>query len=170
MRVLHLAVILSLFAPAAAVAQDATDPMLELARKLRVQAEQMRGQLPPADIAEMLKQADETEAGAKGGAFNAPPPPPPGLAQRIQEAHGGRLEWLGRETVCAGYSWENYRTYRLRTGDSDPERDALCQTAYRHWEDYFLTIRNGGGSAKAEASLAAYDRAAQEAVDFYNRR
>jgi hypothetical protein len=174
MRVLHLAAILSLLAPTAfapaALAQNNTDQMLELARKVRAQAEQMKGQLPPEDIAEMLKQADELEAGARDGAFNAPPPPPPGLAQRIADAHGGRLDWLARETVCTGYSWENYRTFRLTTGDRDAERDALCRTAYGHWADYFRITRDGGGTAQGDPHLAAYDRAAQAAVDFYQRR
>lgn len=170
MRILHLALVLSLLAPAAAHAQDATQPMLEMAKKIRAQAEQMKGQLPPEDIAEMLKQADEIEQGAKAGGFNAPPPPPPGVAQRIADAHGGRLEWLRTETACAGYDRENYTTYRLTTGDRDAERDVLCRKAFGYWAEYFRVTVNGGGTAAGDPLLIAYDKAAQAAVDFYERR
>jgi len=40
MRIVHLALVLSLLAPAgAATAQDQTQPMIELARKMRAQAD-----------------------------------------------------------------------------------------------------------------------------------
>ena len=52
----------------------------------------------------------------------------------------------------------------------DIERDRLCRTAFAHFEKYFLTARNGGGSAASEPHLEAYDRAAQAAVDYYGRK
>lgn len=169
MRLLHLALLLSLLAPAgAATAQDQTQPMIALARKMREDAEKMRGSLPDADIAEMLKQADEIEQGAKDGAFNAPPPPEPTLSKRIADAHGGRLEWLAREEACVGYAWETYKTFAFTPGQVT-ERDRLCRAAYAHWDRYFVMVRDGSGSAAADPHLAAYDKAAQAAVDYFNK-
>jgi hypothetical protein len=169
-RVLHLAVILSLIAPAAAPAQDATAQMIEMAQKIRAQAAQMKDQLPPEDIADMLSQADQLEKDARAGGFNAPPPPPPGVAQRIADAHGGRLEWLRTEAACAGYDRENYTTYRLTTGDRDAERDVLCRKAFDYWQRYFKATVSGGGTAAGDPLLIEYDKAARAAVDFYERR
>ncbi|NEX93193.1 hypothetical protein [Caulobacter sp. 17J65-9] len=160
-------------AAALALSADTTAQMVEIARQMRVTAEQMRGQLPPEEIAEMLASADQIERDALAGAYAAPTPAAATSADpaaRIMAEHDGRTEWLARETACTGYSWENYRTFRLSTGDRDAERDKLCQVAYRHWEDYFLTVRNGGGTAKAAPALEAYDAAAHAAVDFYERR
>jgi hypothetical protein len=169
MRILHLALVLSLLAPVgAATAQDQTQPMIELARKMRAQAEQMKGSLPPEEIAEMLKQADEIEEGARAGGFNAPPPPAPTLSQRIADAHEGRLDWLHGKEACVGYSWESYRTFSFTPGVVT-ERDRLCRTAYGHWDKYFTQTRDGAGSAATEPHLAAYDKAAQAAVDYFNK-
>ena len=170
LRLLPFALALALVFPSAAAAQDNAQQMLEMAKRVRATAEQMKDSLSPEEIADMLKQADEIEQGAREGAFTAPPPPPPSLAQRIADAHGGRLEWLRTETACAGYDRENFRTYRLSTGDRDAERDVLCRAAYEAWEAYFRTTVNGGGTAAGDPLLAAYDRAAQAAVDFYERR
>lgn len=168
MRIVHLALVLSLLAPAgAATAQDQTQPMIELARKMRAQAEQMKGSLPSEDIAEMLKQADEIEEGARAGGFNAPPPEVT-LSQRIADAHEGRLDWLFGKAACVGYGWETYKTFAFTPGVVT-ERDRLCRVAYAHWDKYFTLTRDGAGSAAAEPHLAAYDKAAQAAVDFYEK-
>jgi len=170
MRCFTLGLLLALSTPAFAHAQDNSQQMREVVAQMRATAAQMKGQLPPEDIAEMLRSADEMEKGIKDGAFAAPPPPAPDLAGRIAAAHGGRLDWLMGQPACVGYMWENWRTFRLKSGDRDAARDALCQKAFSHYEEYFLTTRSGGDKAKAERALAAYDQAAQEAVDFFNRK
>ena len=102
MRLLHLAIALTLVAPAAAQAQGSRQQMLDLAKQTRATAEQMKGQLPPEEIADMLRQADEIEQGAREGGFDAPASAEPeAVATRIANAHGGRLDWLAREV--AGY-------------------------------------------------------------------
>ncbi|HKP80024.1 MAG TPA: hypothetical protein VJU34_12955 [Phenylobacterium sp.] len=168
MRLVTLAVALTLIA-APVAAQDTSQKMLDLARQLRAQAAQMKDSLPPEDVADLLRQAEELEQGVRDGGFSAPvSSEPAGVAKRIADAHGGRLDWLAVETACVGYSWENHRTFVSNYGDA--ERDRLCRTAYAHYADYFLTARNGGGTALSDPPLAAYDRAAQAAVDYYARK
>lgn len=167
MRLVHLAVALTLTAaPAAAFAQDTSQKMLDLARQLRSQAAQMKDSLPAEDVADLLRQAEEIEQGVRDGGYSAPAAAEPvSVAKRISDAHGGRLDWLARETACVGYSWENHRTFVSNYGD--PQRDSLCRTAYAHYAEYFLTARDGAGSARTDPMLEAYDRAAQAAVDYY---
>lgn len=169
MRLLHLALAFALVAAPAAQAQDTPQKMLDLARQLRAQAAQMKGSLPPEDVADLLRQAEEIEQGVRDGGYSAPVAvEPPSLAKRIADAHGGRLDWLAHEVACVGYAWENYRTFVSNYGD--PERDRLCRIAYGHYANYFLTARDGAGSAKTDPLLAAYDEAAKAAVDYYARR
>ncbi|TAJ72389.1 MAG: hypothetical protein EPO51_09805 [Phenylobacterium sp.] len=169
MRLLHLAVVLTLLTPAIGHAQDTPQKMLDLARQIRAQAAQMKDSLPPEDVADLIRQAEEIEQGVKDGGYSAPVAPEPvSLAKRIAEAHGGRLDWLARETACVGYSWENHRTFVSNYGD--PRRDALCRTAYGHYAEYFRIARDGGGTVRSDPPLAAYDKAAQAAVDYYERK
>jgi hypothetical protein len=169
MRLLHLAMVLILLTPAIGRAQDNSQKMLDLARQLRAQAVQMKDSLPPEDVADLIRQAEEIEQGVKDGGYSAPvSSEPASLAKRITDAHGGRLDWLAHETACVGYSWENHRTFVSNYGD--PPRDALCRTAYGHYAEYFRIARDGGGTARSDPALAAYDKAAQAAVDYYLRK
>lgn len=169
MRIVHLALAMTLIAAPAAQAQDTPQKMMDLVRQLRAQAAEMKGKLPPEDIADILRQADELEQGVKDGGFSAPVAvEAPSVAKQIADAHEGRVDWLARETACVGYSWENHRTFVSNYGD--PERDRLCRTAYAHYADYFVTLRDGGPAAAYEPKLAAYDRAATAAVAHYARK
>ena len=169
MRLLPFALVLALLAPASAQSQGTTQQMLDIARQLRAQAAQMKCQLPPEDIADLIQQAEQIEKDARDGGYAAPVTQPPvSLSQRIADAHNGRLDWLDGEPACVGYSWENHRTFVSNYGDA--KRDALCRTAFSHYERYFLAARNGAGSAATDPLLAAYDKAAQAAVAYYGRR
>lgn len=170
MRLLALGVLLAMSTPAVAHAQGNSQQMRDMVAQMRATAAQMKGQLPPEDIAEMLRSADEIEKGIKDGAYAAPAPAAPDLTARIAAAHQGKLDWLMGEPACVGYMWENWRTFRLQSGDRDAQRDLLCRKAFSSYEDYFLTTRNGGDRAHAMRALAAYDKAAQEAVDFFERK
>lgn len=164
---LALALALSLVA-APALAQDTSQKMLDMARQIRAQAAQMKDTLSPEDHADMLAQAAQIEQDVRDGGFSAPVAQEPvTLSKRIADAHQGRLDWLDGEAACVGYGWENHKRFVSNYGD--PERDRLCRTAFAHFERYFLTVREGGGSAAAEPHLEAYDRAAQAAVDYYAR-
>jgi len=168
MRLLHLAVALTLIA-APAAAQDTSQKMLDLARQLRAQAAQMKDSLPPEDVADLISQAEQIEKDVRDGGFSVPvAQEAPSLAKRIADAHGGRLDWLAHEAACVGYAWENHATFVSNYGD--PERDRLCRTAYAHYAKYFLTARDGGAASVYEPELAAYDKAAQAAVDYYARK
>ncbi len=158
--------------PVAGFAQDNADAMRAVAAQLREQAVQMKGQLSAEDIADMLRSAEEIEAGIASGAYDAPPPVPHETVEdRILREHDGRLDWLARETVCAGFSWEVVDTHRLTTGDRDAEREVLCRRAYRNFRTWFYLQRDHPGpNAQATAALAAYDEAAYEAVSFYEQR
>lgn len=165
---LALALVLSLFA-APALAQSTPQKMLDMARQIRAQAAQMKDTLSPEDYADMLAQAEQVEQDVRDGGFSVPVAAEPvTLAKRIADAHQGRLDWLDGEAACVGYGWENHRTFVSNYGDA--ERDRLCRAAFAHFEKYFLITRNGGGSAAGEPHLAAYDRAAQVAVDYYARK
>lgn len=168
MRLLPLAIALTLLATPAA-AQDTSQKMLDLARQLRTQAAQMKDQLPPEDIADLISQAEQIEKDVRDGGFSVPVAQEPvSVAKRIADAHQGRLDWLDGEAACVGYGWENHKRFVSNYGD--PERDRLCRTAFAHYETYFLTARNGGGSAASDPHLEAYDRAAQAAMDYYARK
>jgi hypothetical protein len=168
LRLLPLAIALSLFV-APAVAQDTPQKMLDIARQLRTQAAQMKDQLSAEDVADLISQAEQIEKDVRDGGFSVPVAQEPmTISRRIAAAHEGRLDWLFGKAACVGYGWENHRTFVSNYGD--PERDRLCRTAFAHYETYFLTARNGGGSAASDPHLEAYDRAAQAAVDYYERK
>lgn len=168
MRLLPFAIALSLFAVPAA-AQNTSQQMLDLARQLRAQAAQMKDQLPPEDVADLISQAEQIEKDVRDGGFSVPVAKEPvSVSKRIADAHQGRLDWLDGEAACVGYGWENHKRFVSNYGD--PERDRLCRTAFAHYETYFLTARNGAGSATTDPLLQAYDRAAQAAVDYYARK
>jgi hypothetical protein len=168
MRLLHLAIALTLIAVPAA-AQDTPQTMLDLARQLRAQAAQMKDSLPAEDVADLIRQAEEIEQGVKDGGYSAPVAQERvSVAKRLSDAHGGRVDWLARETACVGYSWENHRTFVSNYGDA--ERDRLCREAYAHYATYFLTLRDGGPASRYEPALEAYDQAAQAAVAYYARK
>lgn len=167
MRFLHLAVALTLLAAPAAQAQDTPQKMLDLARQLRTQAAQMKDSLPPEDVADLISQAEQIEKDVRDGGFSVPVAQERiSVAKRISDDHGGRLDWLARETACVGYMWENHRTFVSNYGDA--ERDRLCREAYAHYAKYFLTARDGGAASVYEPELEAYDRAAQAAVAYYS--
>lgn len=107
-------------APCAALSQDNTDAMRALAAQLRQQALQMKGQLP-AQEADMLHFAEEIESNLADGLYKAAPVERnETVAERIACEHGGRVDWLAREPVCTGYSWENVDTFRLRDAIAAP--------------------------------------------------
>lgn len=171
MRLRHLALIFvlsapSLLGPSAALAQGSSQQMLNLAKQLRAQAEQMKDSLPPEDIASLISQAEEIEQGVRDGGYSTPVAAEPvSVSKRIADAHQGRLDWLDGEAACVGYGWENHRTFKSNYGDA--KRDELCRAAFARYEEYFRKARNGAGSAATDPLLEAYDRAAQAAVDYY---
>ncbi|MBX3485392.1 hypothetical protein [Phenylobacterium sp.] len=166
MRLSPLVLALGLLA-APASAQDTPQKMLDMARQVRAQAEQLRAHLSPEDYADMLAQAAQIEQDVRDGGFSAPVAREPvTLSKRIADAHQGRLDWLDGEAACVGYGWENHRTFVSNYGD--PERDRLCRKAFAHFETYFRITRDGAGAG--EPHLAAYDEAARAAVDYYAAR
>jgi hypothetical protein len=168
LRLLPLALALSLFA-APALAQDTPQKMLDLARQLRAQAAQMKDQLPPEDVADLIRQAEELEQGVRDGGFSAPVAKEPvSVSKRIADAHQGRLNWLWGLEACVGYDWDNYETFVSNYGDA--ERDRLCRTAFAHYKTYFLIVRSGGGNVAGDPHLEAYDQAAQAAVAYFDRK
>ena len=168
MRLLPLAIALSLFA-APAAPQNTSQQMLDLARQLRAQAAQLKDQLPREDVADLISQAEQIEKDVRDGGFSVPVAKEPvSVSKRIADSHQGRLDWLDGEAACVGYGWENHKRFVSNYGD--PERDRLCRTAFAHYETYFLTARNDAGSAATDPLLEAYDRAAQAAVDYHARK
>ena len=174
MRVLHLALIAALIAallaPAAASAQSTAQRMLDMAKQIRASADQLKDSLPAEDRAQMIQQAEEIEQAVRDGAYAgaADAKKEPSLSERIAGAHGGRLEWLAAEAACAGYTQENYLTFRYSSAIN--ERDTHCRNAYGHWATYLRVTRNGGGAEAAEQALFYYDAAARRAVDFHGRK
>lgn len=169
MRALRLALLVAtLLAPAAvptvAAAQNTAQHMLESARQIRANAEKLKDRMPAETVAQMLKQADDIEAGVGRGDYGplgAPAPPkPPTLAEKLMAEHG-RLEWLSAHGACAGYTHENYRTFRYSQAIND--LDAHCRNAFGHWGTYERVNRDGQTEA-AEQALFYYDAAARRAV------
>lgn len=146
---------------------QASPDMAQVIRQMRETAERMRGQLPPEDIAEMLRNADELERENRKGSFApvAAPASPP-IIVHMEKVHGAIFEWLMRTTTCAGYQWENWRTYDITTGAHIAERNAGCKRAFSLYERYFIAARNSD-QRTALPLLAEYDRAAHEIVDAY---
>ena len=166
----------AMFTPAAA--QENAQAMHAAAEQLRATAKQMRDQLSAAEIAEMLRSADEIDQSIAEGAFSAAPVTLPSQAsgtppiiEQIRSEHGGRLDWLAREVACAGFIWETADYFKMQTGDRDDERNALCAAAWREFRTYFIMARDEGGyPPDALAALERYEHAAHAAVDFYERR
>ena len=161
----------AMLAAAPLSAQDNGAAMADVIRQMRATADRMEGQLSAEEIAEMRRSADELERENRKGGFRAPParPDPSDVAGRISAEHGGKVDWLDQLPACVGYGWENYRTFRLKSGDRDAERDVLCQRAFGHYADYMAKQRSGD-FAGSRISLDAYDKAAHGAVDFFERR
>ena len=175
MRILQFAPILALalaalLGPGAASAQSTADQMLAMAKQIRASADQLKATLPAEDLAQMIKQAEEIEQAVRDGAYAGAvaPPKEPSLSERILAAHGGRLEWLAAEAACAGYTQENYLTFRFSSAIN--ERDTQCRNAYGHWATYLRVTRNGEGAEAAEQALFYYDAAARRAVEFHGRK
>jgi len=168
MRLLHLAIALTLIA-APAAAQDTPQKMLDLARQIRAQAAQMKDSLSPEEAADMISQAEQIEKDVRDGGFSVPVAQERvSVAKRLSDAHGGRVDWLAHEAACVGYAWENYRTFVSNFGDAEQHR--LCRTAYAHYAEYFVTQRDGGPASRYEPALEAYGKAAQAAVAYYGRK
>jgi hypothetical protein len=166
MRALHLALALTLVLGPAAAAQSTAQKMLDMAQKIRAQAEQMKDSLPAEDRAQMIQQAEEIEQAVRDGAYAAEPAKTePTLSERMLAEHDGRLEWLTHTGACAGYTQETYLTFRYAAAGS--ERDTVCRTAYGHWATFIRLLRDGQGSEEADKALYYYDAAAKRAVAAY---
>ena len=166
-KVAVLASLYFAFAAPQALARNGA-AMADVIRQMRATADRMEGRLPAEEIAEMRRSADELEREDRKGAFAAPRTgiDPGDVAGRIAAEHGGKVDWLDQLPACVGYGWENYRTFRLKSGDRDAERDNLCRRAFGHLADYRAKQRSGD-FAGSRLSLDAYDKAAHAAVDFF---
>lgn len=160
----------ALLAAPSVLAQDNSAAMADVIRQMRATADQMEGQLSAEEIAEMRRSADELERENRKGAFRAAPVrvDPGDVAGRLVREHS-KVDWLDQLPACVGYGWENYRTFRLKSGDRDAERDILCQRAFGHYADH-MAKQQRGDFAGSRVSLEAYDKAAHAAVDFFERR
>lgn len=173
MRILQVAPALALTIAAllgggSAAAQSTAEQMLAMAKQIRTSADQLKASLPAENLAQMIKQAEEIEQAVRDGAYAAAPAKAPSLSERILAAHGGRLEWLAAEAACAGYTQENYLTFRYSSAIN--ERDTHCRNAYGHWATYLRVTRNGEGAETSEQALFYYDAAARRAVEAYGRK
>ena len=166
MRALHLALIAALLAPASAGAQSAAQQMLDMAKQIRTSAEQQRKHLPADAYAQMIEQAAEIERSVAAGDFAgvATPKKEPTNAERIMAEHG-RLDWLMGKPACAGYTLENYSTFRFDRAIND--RDSHCRNAFGHYAAYLNWTRDPKGAEAAETSLFYYDAAARRAVQHH---
>lgn len=109
----------AMFTPAAA--QENVQAMDGAAEHLRATATQMRSQLSAAEIAEMLRSAEEIEQRIAEWGFStarltsmsqgskAPP-----LSEKIRSEHERRLDWLARGwLISASYGeWPTTSKYR----------------------------------------------------------
>lgn len=170
MRLATLALIAALAAPAApAQAQSTAESMLAMAKQIRASAEQLRGKMPDADLAQMIKQAEEIEQAVADGQYSDAPAPPKEktLAERLMAEHG-RLDWLATKAACAGYTQENYATFRYSSATND--RDTHCRNAYGHFATYLRYARDGNAAEGAAQALFYYDAAARRAVEHHGER
>lgn len=167
---MHLRLCAPLMAAAAMIAaapvasaQPQTERILAAAKQLRVNAEQLKATLPPEARAEMLRQADAMEKEALGGGYRAydNQPKPPTLAEELMAEHG-RLEWLTPNGACAGYTLENFDTFRFQPQIND--QDSHCGNAYRHYASYLHHAKTPAGAEFAAQSLFYYDAAARRAA------
>lgn len=174
MRALHIALIAALAGvPTAAFAQSAAQQMLDSAAKLRANVETLKATLPPDVQAQMLKQAAEIEKQVRDGVYgklDAPAPVSTGLdknvAERLMREHG-RLDWLTPKAACAGYTLQNYTTFRYSPAIND--RDSHCRNAYGHYATYLRVTKAGEEKQFAEQALFYYDAAAKRAVALVGR-
>ena len=65
-------------------------------------------------------------------------------------AEHGRLDWIATKAACAGYTQENYLTWRHSAPDRT-ELDQHCKNAYGHWATYLRVTRNGGETINSNA-------------------
>ncbi|PZQ56445.1 MAG: hypothetical protein DI570_20800 [Phenylobacterium zucineum] len=170
MRLLHLALIATLLAPGAAAAQSVAQQMLKQAGQLRANVEKLGDKLPAETRAQMLKQAGDLEQSVRNGDFGPLDAPGPPKEQTVAEkilAERGRLDWLMSEPACAGYTQENFDTFRYSQAIND--RDAHCRNAHGHWASYLRYSRDPLAAEGASQSLFYYDAAARRAVQHYGR-
>lgn len=166
MRILYLALVAALLAPSAVSAQSTAEAMMGMAKQIRTSAEQLKGKLPDEELARMIAQAAEIEQAVLEGQYSDAPAPPkePSLAERLLAAHG-RLDWLAKEAACAGYTQENFRTFRYSSAIND--RDTHCRNAYGHWATYTRLARDPAAAEGAEQALFYYDAAARRALEHH---
>ncbi|QIK79401.1 hypothetical protein G7077_11300 [Sphingomonas piscis] len=166
MRAAAIAAAVTVAPPIAA--QSSNQQMLEMAKTIRAQAEQLKSSLSPDDYQAMLDSAAQIEKDVKAGGFSAPAGQEvPSISKKISDEHNGRLEWLTAEEACVGFQWENWRTYAMTVGPALPGRNQRCKAAFAEYETYFKLARDGRG-AEANRHLEAYERLAHEAVDYFN--
>lgn len=158
---------LAAIAPAAS-AQTQAERMLAAAQQLRATAEQHKATLSPEARAQLLRQADEMEKGARAAAPAAggDVPKAPTLAEQLMAEHG-RLEWLTPNGACAGYTLENYETFRFSPQIND--RDSHCRNAYGHYASYLRYAKDPAAAEGAAQSLFYYDAAARRAAGLPRR-
>ena len=179
MRALHLAPLIALTiaalagVPTAALAQSAAQQMLDSARAMRANAEKLKANLPAEAYASMVKSADDLEKQVRDGVYgklDAPAPisndPDKNVAERLMREHG-RLDWLTPKAACAGYTLENYTTFRYSPAIND--RDSHCRNAYGHYATYLRVTKAGEDKQFAEQALFYYDAAAKRAVALVGR-
>jgi hypothetical protein len=112
------------------------------------------------------------EADVRAGKYGAVDAPPPAvrkeasLADQLMKQHG-RLDWLTPLAACAGYTQENYSTFRFSAAIN--ERDTHCRNAHGHWATYLRYTRASDAEGAGQA-LYYYDAAAQRAVGAYGRK
>jgi hypothetical protein len=165
MRQAVLALITASVLSGQALAQSAAQQMLDSAARLRATAEQLKDTLPADARADMLAQAAEIEKGVREGVYGpvsgaAEAAKPERLSHQLEAQHG-RLDWLAPKAACAGYTTENYLTFRYQSAIND--RDSHCRNAFGHWATYLRVVRDGDTEA-AERALSYYDAAARRAV------
>jgi hypothetical protein len=167
MRVLRLTLLVAALAtavvPGLAVAQTTADQMRASARQLRETVEKLGPNLPPDARAAMLQQAADLEKSAGDSAFQtaATPAREAPLSERLMAQHG-RLDWIATKAACAGYTGENYQTFRFNPAIND--RDSHCRNAYGHYASYLNAVRLGQDEETREKALFYYDAAARRAV------
>lgn len=170
MRALHLVLIAALLSPTAALAQNTAQHMLDQAKAMRANAEKLKPNLPPEAYAAMLKSAADIEKAVASGAYGKVGDPAvsvststdldKNVAERLMREHG-RLDWLMTKAACAGYTQENYSTFRFSPQIND--RDSHCRNAHGHYATY-LRVSRAGDAEAANTALFYYDAAARRAV------
>lgn len=170
MRLMHLALTVALLAPSAALAQNAAQQMLDQAKAMRTNAEKLKPDLPPDAYAAMLKSAADIEKAVASGVYGKVGGPAVAMpastdldknvAERLMREHG-RLDWLMTKAACAGYTQQNYATFRYNPAIND--RDSHCRNAHGHYATY-LRVSGAGDAEAANTALFYDDAAARRAV------